>query len=302
MTPPKSSVVICQCREARVFPAPAAEAVFHSLKQGGLEPVLVEDLCAMAAKRDARLKEFAGSESLALVACFPRAVQWLFAAGGAPLPAQGCVFHNLREREPLEVARSIAGGSLDVAAEASGSFIPAAPAGIGKAEENAGAWFPVVDYDRCTHCMQCLSFCLFGVFGADSSGRIEVRAPENCKVNCPACSRVCPEVAIIFPKYASSPINGGVVGADAAEREQLKKVDISSLLGGNIYDALRERSRRRFSAERDPRQAWEERRHQLAKLLASGAIPEEMRRALAAELEKAMAPAGPETKERSGGL
>ena len=24
-------------------------------------------------------------------------------------------------------------------------------------------WFPVIDYDRCTNCMQCLSFCLFGV-------------------------------------------------------------------------------------------------------------------------------------------
>ena len=25
-------------------------------------------------------------------------------------------------------------------------------------------WFPVIDYDRCTNCMQCLSFCLFGVY------------------------------------------------------------------------------------------------------------------------------------------
>src|SRR5690349_15887991 len=31
-------------------------------------------------------------------------------------------------------------------------------------------WFPVIDYDRCTNCMQCLSFCLFGVYGADREG------------------------------------------------------------------------------------------------------------------------------------
>src|SRR5687767_1981373 len=25
-------------------------------------------------------------------------------------------------------------------------------------------WFPVIDYQRCTNCMQCLSFCLFEVY------------------------------------------------------------------------------------------------------------------------------------------
>ena len=42
-----------------------------------------------------------------------------------------------------------------------------------RAETNAAKhgdwkpWFPVIDYDRCTNCMQCLSFCLFGVYGVD---------------------------------------------------------------------------------------------------------------------------------------
>src|SRR5262245_34110763 len=33
-------------------------------------------------------------------------------------------------------------------------------------------WFPVIDYDRCTNCMQCLSFCLFGVYGVDAAQKI----------------------------------------------------------------------------------------------------------------------------------
>ena len=33
--------------------------------------------------------------------------------------------------------------------------------------------------------------------------RSSIRA--NCKTDCPACSRVCPEVAIVFPKYRSGP-------------------------------------------------------------------------------------------------
>src|SRR5262245_8665850 len=72
-------------------------------------------------------------------------------------------------------------------------------------------WFPVIDYERCTNCMQCLSFCLFGVYGVDEQQRITVQTNDNCKTNCPACSRVCPEAAILFPKYKSGPINGDVV-------------------------------------------------------------------------------------------
>jgi hypothetical protein len=26
-------------------------------------------------------------------------------------------------------------------------------------------WFPVIDFSRCTNCMQCLTFCLFDVYG-----------------------------------------------------------------------------------------------------------------------------------------
>lgn len=62
-------------------------------------------------------------------------------------------------------------------------------------------WFPVIDYSRCTNCMQCLSFCLFDVYGVSSENKIQVQNNDNCKTNCPACSRVCPEVAIMFPKY-----------------------------------------------------------------------------------------------------
>src|SRR5690242_10324111 len=49
-------------------------------------------------------------------------------------------------------------------------------------------WFPVIDYKRCTNCMQCLSFCLFDVYGAPG-GQISVQKPQNCKTDCPACSR-----------------------------------------------------------------------------------------------------------------
>ncbi len=139
-------------------------------------------------------------------------------------------------------------------------------------------WFPVIDYDRCTNCMQCLSFCLFGVYDVDAEKKIDVAQPEKCKTNCPACSRVCPEVAILFPKYKNGPINGDEVQAQDLEREKMK-IDISSLLGGDIYSLLRERHQKansRFSKERDEARALKERQRCLAKLQKAFDIPEDV--------------------------
>jgi Pyruvate/2-oxoacid:ferredoxin oxidoreductase delta subunit len=139
-------------------------------------------------------------------------------------------------------------------------------------------WFPVIDYDRCTNCMQCLSFCLFGVYGVDEQQRIQVQNNDNCKTNCPACSRVCPEAAIMFPKYKAGPINGDVVSDADLQREKMK-IDISALLGGDVYAMLRERSekaRSRFSKERDADKALQERQKCLVKLANAVDIPPEV--------------------------
>ncbi|MBU6401736.1 MAG: ferredoxin family protein [Verrucomicrobia bacterium] len=139
-------------------------------------------------------------------------------------------------------------------------------------------WFPVIDYDRCTNCMQCLSFCLFGVYGVSAEQKIQVQQNDNCKTNCPACSRVCPEAAIMFPKYKAGPINGDEVSDADLQREKMK-VDISALLGGDVYSLLRQRSEKaksRFSKERDSDKALNERKKCLVKLVEGGDIPPEV--------------------------
>lgn len=162
-------------------------------------------------------------------------------------------------------------------------------------------WFPVIDYSRCTNCMQCLSFCLFDVYGVSKDNKIQVQNNDNCKTNCPACSRVCPEVAIMFPKYQQGPINGDVVNESDVGREKMK-VDISSLLGGDIYSALKNRSeaaKSRFSKERSPDKALDERKKCLTKMVTDGFIPADVLAALPspdeilrkAELAKAKAQA-----------
>ena len=139
-------------------------------------------------------------------------------------------------------------------------------------------WFPVIDFDRCTNCMQCLTFCLFDVYGVDTEQKITVQNQDNCKTDCPACSRVCPEVAILFPKYGKGPINGDVVREQDIQREAMK-VDISTLLGGDLYGSLRTRqseARKRFSTERDESKALLERKRCLGKLKKALDIPDEV--------------------------
>lgn len=139
-------------------------------------------------------------------------------------------------------------------------------------------WFPVIDFDRCTNCMQCLSFCLFDVYAVDKKQLITVQHESNCKTDCPACSRVCPEAAILFPKYKKGPINGDIVRKEDLKSESMK-VDISALLGGDIYASLRQRSteaRQRFSTERDESRALIERKKCLKKLQKTLDIPDEV--------------------------
>lgn len=109
-------------------------------------------------------------------------------------------------------------------------------------------WYPVIDYSRCTNCMECLDFCLFGVYGVDSLDRILVETQDSCKKGCPACSRVCPEQAIIFPDYKTPAIAGAAVGVVTG-----LKIDLTKLFGGEdaIQIAARERDRELVADGRD---------------------------------------------------
>lgn len=94
-------------------------------------------------------------------------------------------------------------------------------------------WYPVIDFSRCTNCMECIDFCLFGVYGVDIVDRILVEQPDNCRTGCPACSRVCPENAIIFPDHKSPAIAGA-----AGEGPAALKIDLSKLFGGSDKDSI----------------------------------------------------------------
>lgn len=130
--------------------------------------------------------------------------------------------------------------------------IDAAPPAPKVVEESPSRrWYPVIDYSRCTNCMECVDFCLFGVYGLDRAETILVEQPDNCRKGCPACSRVCPENAIIFPQHKTPTIAGSNDMAAGGI-----KIDLSQLFGAPadedpLKTAARERDEQLLLAGRD---------------------------------------------------
>jgi hypothetical protein len=99
-------ILYCRCAYAKVVPQAVKDEVLRRLGASELAFEAVPDLCEMAARKDPALADYAHDETLEIVACFPRAVRWLFHAGGHELAESACV-HNMRERSAAEVADAL---------------------------------------------------------------------------------------------------------------------------------------------------------------------------------------------------
>jgi len=139
---------------------------------------------------------------------------------GLATPEQASRFISPTNNTALPLAGEASSGPGSIVAETKSIAEP-----LRIAEEGARRWYPVIDYSRCTNCMECIDFCLFGVYGVDKVETILVEQPDNCRKGCPACSRVCPENAIIFPQHKTPTIAGADVVAGSL------KIDLSLLFG-----------------------------------------------------------------------
>ena len=241
-------VIYCHCAYSAVIPDSVKNTALRDILQKGLDFQAVPDLCKMAAEGDERLHTIAASEDVTVVACYPRAVKSLFDRVGAPLDLAGGKARviNMRDVDADAVVEALPEPAVAVPdkseAELEAEFSELTTTLMADASEEDAwkPWFPVVDYDRCTHCGLCSNFCIFGVYKIEE-GKLRVDNPENCKTDCPACARVCPETAIVFPKHTDdSPISG----SDAAADGDNAAVDMGAKLQGDVMGLLRGRSRR----------------------------------------------------------
>lgn len=213
-------ITICACSSRSFIPTVEVARLAAVLRNNGYEVSIHPDLCEAAEHKSDDL-----CAAGCVVGCYSRAMSALYAAAEKPQPT----FIELREHtadyvlEQLQVAEHKATAEEQDAAL---QEIMALPKKIG-----TDAWYPVLETDKCVNCGKCHDFCLFGVYDK-VDGKVKVIAPENCKNNCPACARICPVGAIIFPKYDKAPINGG---------EQMEEGTIKIDMEAVYADALRTR-------------------------------------------------------------
>jgi len=101
-------VLYCHCAFAQVVPKDVKARVLEELTASSCSFDAVPDLCEMSARRDPALAQIA-SGGATIVACYPRAVKWLFSAAAAPLPDAARIL-NMREQTVEEITTALALG------------------------------------------------------------------------------------------------------------------------------------------------------------------------------------------------
>ncbi|MBN1673081.1 MAG: 4Fe-4S dicluster domain-containing protein [Kiritimatiellae bacterium] len=227
-------ILFCNCSNSDIIPARTKQRVLGALSGSSLEHVVVPDLCRAAARRSPALTALAQrAGGLTVVACHPRAVRWLLHAAGLAWDSARYRVLNMRTRSADAIMAELFGGRPAPVSD---------PPAVAPEDDDWVPWFPVIDYDRCRNCRQCFNFCLFGAFALSSDGNVQVAEPWNCKNNCPACARICPEAAIMFPKLDEEPINGAEITDEQLVRANVK-LNVQELLGDDVYAALGARRR-----------------------------------------------------------
>lgn len=255
-------ILLCNCSDAGIGDPERRETIRQALIERHIPFTETNDLCQLAAKPDARLDRFANCDSLTVIACHPRAVKWMLQAAGLATDNMNLILIDLRHASSVENLLEAVGSTdqplIKTLASPSDTLSRAC-----NTTTDWRAWYPVIDYDRCSNCGQCMSFCLFGVYTRSPDGNVTVTNPSGCKYNCPACARICPQVAIIFPKLGDheTPLNGDAI-TDENDVKARARVNADELLGDDLYAALakrRRQARKRLLKSPQERQAEAER-------------------------------------------
>lgn len=218
MNPKKAT--LCACKTKHWIPAARLAEAAYSLKSDGYDVKVVDNLCRTAMEVPDELKDIAQT---LVIACHHRAVTNLFRWRGVEaervanlrsLPTQEALKDAVPEINWQTLVETVKANSDGLTATA--ETTPSA----GTINEG---WFPVIDKQQCVNCGRCMDFCLFGVY-SKVGNQIVVAQPDKCKNNCPACARMCPERAIIFPKYDKSPINGGLEEEETFSAESMEAI------------------------------------------------------------------------------
>ncbi|MDR0394371.1 MAG: ferredoxin family protein [Tannerella sp.] len=210
-------VTICACASRSFIDKDKAAGIAAAMKKEGYEVAVEADLCRKVMLQSPDMRQIAAG---IILACYPRAIRSLLDRLG--LAAGRIVDIRSGEGEDVlagfGISCSDGEGVNDLLKNGFLEEIERFPV-----ENGTDAWYPALDKERCRECGKCHDFCLFGVYAVENK-QVKVVRPQNCKNNCPACARMCPGRAIIFPKYEKSPINGGTADEETFDPEEMNKM------------------------------------------------------------------------------
>jgi NAD-dependent dihydropyrimidine dehydrogenase PreA subunit len=232
-------ILFCKCAGERIH-TELLSLIDEHLKTLPVEVTVLSDLCGLVAKRKDLLSGlFRTDAEYMVIGCFPRTMNLIFDQVKEQTGQPGdCIHVNLIETSAQEAIHQIE----EFCGDYKNNMVYREITG----DTGWPSWYPVIDYTRCTACGQCADFCLFGVYEKNKS-RVQVVNPMGCKNNCPACARICPQTAIIFPKYKQGGAIGGSKQIDEIAEHTRQAKDIREILGGDIYSALEQRKQKRKS-------------------------------------------------------
>lgn len=257
----EKQIVFCRCNPI-ISGDSLSEKITGILKKVKTPVVELSDLCGICAfQKNVAVQLFSEEKETLLIACHPRAVNSLLRFAGIELPEKNLKIADFRTLAPDNLAERVTSFCPVGSTETEVSEI--------KSKEGWQSWFPVIDRNRCTGCGQCADFCLFGVYEKTAEG-VKVAHPGSCKTNCPACARICPNTAIVFPKYQPDSAISGLDNFDEFAEAERRREDTETILGSDIYQALERRKakRRRIISAETMEKANAERGQALAKFQA----------------------------------
>lgn len=205
-------MAICVCSSRSFMDKDKVSEVAVRLKNEGYEVRIEPDLCKMIMMKSPAMNEITAST---ILACYPRAIRSLLdtmdLTSGQVLDIRNKEISDILKQLRVEVTEVVNTGEKEKIRQEIDNF---------PEETGIDAWYPALDKERCIECGKCHDFCLFGVYTIEDK-KVKVVQPQNCKNNCPACARMCPSKAIIFPKYEKSPINGGLLEEEKFNSQEM---------------------------------------------------------------------------------
>lgn len=104
----QNRIIYCRCAFAQTVPQSTKDEVLDRLCESGESFETVSDLCEMSARKDPRMQELLkGEQPVQIVACYKRALKWLFHAAEAPFPEDQVEVLNMKEQSAEEICDKI---------------------------------------------------------------------------------------------------------------------------------------------------------------------------------------------------